>query len=49
MTKKLKKSKKEKSRRLPEFLRDGLSLLCTAMLAADDLLKLIEALARAFH
>jgi hypothetical protein len=49
MTDKLGKSEQEKSRRLPERLQDCLSLFCTAMLAADDLLKLIEALVRAFH
>jgi hypothetical protein len=40
---------KEKSRGLTERLQDGLSLFCTAMLAADDLLKFIEALIRAIH
>jgi hypothetical protein len=45
----LQKTKKEKSRSLTERLQDGLSLFCTTMLAAGDLLKLIEALIKAIH
>jgi hypothetical protein len=40
---------KEESRSLTERLQDGLTLFCTAMLAADDLLKFIEALIRTIH
>lgn len=39
----------KKSRSLTERLQGHLSLFCTAMLAADDLLKFIEALIRAIH
>jgi hypothetical protein len=48
MAKKLSK-KEKKSRSLTKRLKDGLSLFCTAMLAADDLLKFIETLIRAIH
>jgi hypothetical protein len=42
-------SKKKKNQSLVKRLQTGLNLVCASLLAADQLLTLVEALAKACH